>query len=279
MRSYAITIETFDRRLRGQKNYIAQTLKNLAEVGVFDSPLLHSVQIVCGGEQEDFAEQVVEPALPVNSIAEYHAAPEQCTRQQNGMRAFAAGAATDADWVIKLEDDLDFIDDFLGSVDRWLDCYGGHASPNHPETYSPLFCLGASFETVSRSKYFEPNESILGPGESFPCVRAHLSQGAAMRHPVLGFWGAQALLLKRPVAAHLAAWLGPDPFLYDGKQQHRDRGHDLLLQVWGQHLHSSGFICTAPAFVQHIGEQSNIGNPFFQFPWPGRGWKFEVSRA
>lgn len=267
----ALVIETFDRRLVDRRNYLDTTLRNLAEVGVFESPLFHSLQIVSGGEKDDFA-AAVESCIPPGVHVEWHPAPEQCTRQQNGMRAFDAGARTDADWVLKLEDDLDFVDDLLGCVGRFLAQMQQHSSPNH-EVFSPMFCFGASFEIVSQSHYQEAGETVLGRGISFPHVRQALEKRRTwLAHPVGGFWGAQAILLRQRFARHLADWLGPDPALWDGKEWHRARGHDLMLQRWGAHLHAKAFITAIPAFVQHIGHESTLGNPRLEFPWPGRGW-------
>lgn len=264
----AVSIETKDRRLSGGQNYLGETLKNLARTDFWSSPALHSVRIVSGGELDDFIEHEVEPNLPTGAVVEYIAPPPVCSRQQNGARAIRFGAeAAGADWVLKLEDDLDFIDSFMESVVAWLGDYG-HADV-------PMFSLAATFEQVSHSKYAEPDETVVGPGASFPRARAMMSRGDAIAaHQVAGYWGAQALLWKRPIAQELADWLGEDPYLWDGKERHRDRGHDLLLQVWGRGLGAKAFAVAVPSFVQHIGVQSNIQNPFFQFPFPGRRWSY-----
>jgi hypothetical protein len=282
----AVVIETKDRRLNGGQNYLCQTLENLERAGVWQSPHLHSLQIVSGGEQDEdfFINEIPEGTAYTfgndsdGRVIRVHLAPVGCTRQQNAARAIRAGAQADADWVLKLEDDLDFCADFLSSTARWLHRFG------HLPT--PMFSLAATFQHVGQSKYATEGESVLGPGDSFPRVRGHLRAGASvLPHPIRGFWGAQALLWKRPVAQQLADWLGDDPFLYDGKEQHRERGHDLLLQVWGQavssgHGNATSFAVAVPSFVQHIGRQSNLSRPgllqpFFEFPWPGREWSFK----
>jgi hypothetical protein len=271
----AVTIETKDRRLHGAENYLGRTLQNLARTDFFSHPSLHSLQIVSGGERDDFFDIEVQPiatAIPSDREIEYVICPaEGCTRQQNGARAIRYGAETDADWVLKLEDDLDFIDSFMTSLTAWLEDYGSASVP--------MFALAASFEMVSQSMYKEPGESVLGPGTSFPRVRSALSHGdAIMAHPANGFWGAQALLWPRNTAGHLANWLGADPFLDDGKEHHRERGHDLLLQVWLRELKARAVGVAIPSFVQHIGRQSNIKNKFFEFPWPGPSWQYHKRR-
>lgn len=275
----AIAIETKDRRLHGGQNYLGQTLINLERAGVMASPHLHSLHIVSGGELPDFFDvEVVQPFMGGTSYQDLfwsyvEADPAGVTRQQNGAAAIRVAASTDADWVMKLEDDLDFTDDFLGNVTRWL-ADVGHLSV-------PMFVLGATFQRVSESK-FQPGETLAQPGPSFPRVRASMREGAKyMLHPIPGWYAAQALLWKQPVARQLARWLGNDPYLWDGKEQHRNRGHDLLLQVWGQEVGGRAFAVTCPSFVQHIGRTSNLDQPeinhrqpFFEFPWLGRDWRY-----
>lgn len=280
-----VAIETKDRRLTSGQNYLAQTLANLKRAGVFESEHLNSFVIVSGGELPDYYEHEVEPLLHGIPHEFVHCPEEGCTRQQNGARAIRYGAMNpEGEWVLKLEDDLDVLDDFLGNVARWLTDYGHYRSV-------PMYALAATYATVSASRYATPGETVFGPGESFPYVRAQLATGRrALTHACLGFWGAQALLWRREVAEHLAAWLGPDPYLWDGRQEHRNRGHDLLLQVWGRKwCQENGvkevFGVAIPAFVQHLGRHSNLDQPeighvqpFFEFPFPGREWRYESER-
>lgn len=273
-----VVIETKDRRLVGGENYLGQTLQNMKRAGVFDTTLLNSLTIVSGGELPDFYETEVRPLI-IDTVYEFVHCIKDCTRQQNAARAIQFGSVNkDADWVLKLEDDLDFIDDFLGNVARWL------TDVSHVN--AAMFVLGATFQQVSQA-HFEPGETLLVPGPSFPRVRAAFDRGEiAMTHPVAGWYAAQALLWRRPVAESLGLWLGDDPYLWDGKEKHRHRGHDLLLQVWAQELGAKHFLVSCPAFVQHIGRQSNLNQPeighvqpFFEFPWPGREWSYSGRRS
>jgi hypothetical protein len=262
----AVVIETHDRRLTGGENYLARTLENLARTDFWSSPYLHSLQISCGGTKDDDFLIEAEKYIPLGE--EIICEAEPCTRQQNAARAIRLGSDTNADYVMKLEDDLDFLDTFLESVEAWLSDHG-HAAV-------PMFTLAATFEKVSDSHYRAEDESVIRHGESFPRVRAMLAKGEAVApHPVYGFYGAQCLVWRRQVAQQLADWLGPDPFLDDGREQHRQRGHDLLLQIWGKEIGARCFAASVPSFVQHIGRQSNIQNKFFEFPFPGRQWIYE----
>lgn len=273
----AIVIETKDRRINGGENYLGQTIRNLLRAtNDFEScgVAVVAVDIVCNGVL-DKTFYLTEVGIPLDGwCAEFHF--REGTRQQNGARAIRIGAAhEDADWVLKLEDDLDFCGDFLGSVSRWIAKYG-HAKV-------PMFSLAATFSTVSSSK-FQPGETLLEPGPSFPYVRSALARGdEILAHPARGFWGAQALLWRRPDAQQLAEWLGDDPALFDGKEYHRNRGHDLILQEWVFKDRKCASVAVAcPSFVQHIGRTSNLNQPeighvqpFFEFPWPGREWSFK----
>ena len=265
MRSFALAIETKDRRLTGGVNYLGETLRNLARAGVWDDERLSSLQIMLGGEQPDFVATEIFPNIPQDRMVAIIDSRGR-TRQQNGAMAIRM-AATDknADFVIKLEDDLDFISDFLGSVDRWL---------GDKLNLVPMIALGGSAETVADSHY-APGESVLGEGTSFPIVRHALASGVKiLGMPLTCFWGAQALLWKREVAEQLAEWFGPDPF-YPGKDEEiRHCGHDLMFALWGQTLPVSAVGIAVPSFVQHIGRQSTINNVFFEFPWPGREWLY-----
>lgn len=272
--NFAITIETKDRRLNGGVNYLGNTIRNLRRAtNEFERANVVSIDIVCNGVKDSTFERD-EVWLPLNGWeAGYHF--REGTRQQNGARAIRIGSDhEDADWVLKLEDDLDFCGDFLGSVSRWLAKYG-HAKV-------PMFSLAATFEPVSSSQFCY-NETLNVPGPSFPHVRAALARGdEIMAHSARGYWGAQALLWRRLDAQDLADWLGPDPALFDGKEYHRNRGHDLILQEWLIEGRSCSAVAVAcPSFVQHVGRKSNLDQPeighvqpFFEFPWPGPEWSF-----
>lgn len=269
----AITIETKDRRPGGQINYLGETLRNLRRAGAFTSPHFAGLVIVGGGELPDFVATEVEANLvhPIHGAGipyRFLPSPDGCTRQQNGARAIRAGAAIEgADWVLKLEDDLDVVDDFLGSTARWIAA--------HEAELPVMVSLGMALERVSVAHYEIPGESVLREGASFPNARKLLAAGVELVAELPSiFWGAQAVLFRRDDAADLAAWLGEDPYYDDGIEQHRERAHDLLLQRWCQARGAECVMAPLPSFVQHIGRQSGLSNPFFEFPWPGRAWHY-----
>ena len=250
----AIGMETKERPGGAGHGYLKQTLLNMHRASIFGSELLAGFEFVRG---------------------------EGFTRQQNGMRAIKAGVeiakTTGAEWVMKLEDDLDFTNNFLENVTDWLADYG-HANV-------PMFSLAATFEFVSKSHFNLPEtETVFDERDTaFPRVREYMRRGEHIApHGVGGYWGAQALVWRTADAEQLVEWLGDDPALFDGKTYHRNRGHDLLLQVWGMARGAKAFGCAVPSFVQHIGRQSNLDQPeighkqpFFQFPFAGHDYRYQ----
>lgn len=262
----AIGIETIARPGIGRA-YLDQTWANLRRAGVTTSKHL-----------------ATKPDQPIGIVTVYG---EGYTRQQNGMRAIkeALRVADEygADWVMKLEDDLDFTDNFLENVADWLADYG------HADTC--MFSLAATFERVSMSRLADGVSSVFeaqARGDmTFPTVREYLRRGeTCVPHRVGGYWGAQALVFRREDARDLVKFLGDDPALFDGKEYHRNRGHDLILQTWAHARKTKVFACAVPSFVQHIGEHSNLDQPeinhkqpFFQFPFAGRDYRYQRRAA
>jgi hypothetical protein len=239
--TFSVVVET---KTRPDIDYLDMTYENLKRAGVFASKLLAEFQTVSG---------------------------DHVTRQQNARNAIEAAAKIECDYVIKLEDDLDFIAEFLEATARFLT---KHDKDNHA-----MIALASTFQTVSASHY-TVGDNILYAGKSFPNCRHLIANGKeSVLLPSGGFWGAQALVFPRVRAHDLVEWLGPDPYYDDGKEHHRARGHDLLLQQWLLARGHTKYLSTVPAFVQHIGRRSNLSTPnnpqpFFEFPWPGRNWTY-----
>jgi hypothetical protein len=231
----AVAIKTA-KRGKDRKDYLQETLENLyrsvkgSRALSFPLFTVHTEGPVCR------LLSLAVPA-PVRVLDGPHR-----TLHQNACMSIAIAADAETDWAMVLEDDLDFCDDFIGSVLRWL--------YRNEREGCPMYAFGANYTQIQS------------------CVAR---KAQFWTYPVSAFYGAQALVWRSAVAKNLAEWLGPDPD-YNGV---RDHGHDLLLQKWG-HLYTRFFLASAPSFVQHIGEESGIGNRFFRFPsWPGRDWRYE----
>lgn len=236
MEQIAVVIKAAMRVANGDA-YLKETVENFWRAVPVNDPV-HSLQVswtegpvgVFGGGQ-------------FNAAAEWVA--QRLTLHQNAARAIRLAAHAGAEWALVIEDDIDFCDDFLGSVLRWV-----HDVEATGEKF-PMYVLGANYAQIQAARH---------AGHIF------------WHYPCKAFYGNQALLWRADVARQLAAWLGDDPS-YNGV---RDHGHDLLLQQWGRQSRKVDCFCASvPSFVQHVGEKSGIGNRHFHFPsWPGRDWKY-----
>jgi hypothetical protein len=229
----AIVVKTARRE---ERDYLGEMLHSLKR----SSPSLvglHSLWV-------SHTEGPVERLWPDGSCQRIDPGPGQrLTLHQNAARCIKWAAGAGATWAMVLEDDLDFCDDFIGSVLRWLH--------DHARTDRLMYVFGANYAQIAL------------------CVRRGET---SWDYPVTAFYGAQACAWRTEDAAQLARWLGPDPS-YGGVTDH---GHDLLLQRWGKERGLTHFLASAPSFVQHIGQASGIGNRYFQFgSWPGRIWSYK----
>lgn len=238
----SVAIKTWD---RGEDNYLGETVINLERSGVLDSAHLAAPILLVDSGSRDPDEFVHRELARCSRRDVFGLNSEKRTLHQNAAAAIRLASMRDADYVLVLEDDLDFCSRFLESVASWLE--------DHFNPAFPMFVFGANYDPIAES-----------------CRRLKTS----WKYPVSIFYGAQALVWKTKVAVQLAEWLGPDPSY--GLKQTRDHGHDLLLQRWGASLGASCFLASAPSFVQHVGRRSGIGNRFFTFSsWPGRKWSYE----
>jgi hypothetical protein len=244
---FALVVKTADRSPR--KNYLRETLYNLARAGVWESTMLHSLHVVDTGGSPGFLEKEVfrlnDGSLWDDGSIVLHTQPEKLTLHQNAARCIRVASEQAAPWSMVVEDDVDFCDDFLGSVARWLH------DVIKERGQSLMYVFGANYDQVG---------DLARAGKN------------SWSYPLKAFYGNQALVWKQKTAKALAEWLGPDPS-YNGV---RDHGHDLLLQRWGREMGAPHFVSSCPSFVQHIGNESGISNRFFHFAsWPGRAWSYK----
>lgn len=257
----ALVMETKDRTSspHGGVNFLGDTLGNLGRSGAWDSPHLKSFSVAQDDDLSDafWAEYI--PLMPEGTVID----AMNRGRRSNALRAIQLGAVQDVDWVITIEDDIDFVDDFLNGAVTWLE--------EHKHLDAVMWALGSAWgETVTpvnTALYVEDGESVMGFGKSFPYARKALARGENYLHNK-GYWGGQCLAWPRMHAVSLARWF--EEHLLDPDIG----GKDVLLQKWGQSLRSHPFCTPVPSFVQHVGRQSYMGTTFFEFPWPGREWRY-----
>jgi hypothetical protein len=233
----AIAIKAARRAANGDE-YLRQTVEALGRSSEKTPELLHSLRV-----------SWTEGPVGLWNGKAFDAAPEweakRLTLHQNAARAIRLVANAGAAWAMVLEDDVDFCDDFLGSVLRWV-----HDVERTGERF-PMYVLGANYAQIEAAR-----------------MRGYIF----WHYPCSAFYGAQALLWRSDVARQLAEWLGPDP----AYGQVRDHGHDLLLGKWGTEQETPCFCASVPSFVEHVGVTSGIGNRSFHFPtWPGQKWSYE----
>jgi len=261
MNDIAITIITVDRTPR--RNYLGQTAANFIRGGVFDSPRFHSLHIADSGGHEGWPDRGVErlltlvgPKYPyrwIRSTGASHSAYVYRTATArtacvNASAALDAGMATDAQWILFCEDDLDVCGDFLDSVGRWLDIYG------------------------------DPKYHVFPFGAAYPQVK-----DAAQRleffweYPVTKFYGTQCFAIRRPEAQSLSDYWRVTPKVVG---VHSPGAFDLMLAEWHQQKFPEQpyLLASAPSFVQHIGRDSvatGVANTHQFLSWPGPFWTFD----
>ena len=198
MTTFSIAIRTITR----VGNYCRGTLERLVASGTLQHPALLGLHLSHG---------------------------ESITPNANGCRALRLAAADGADWIVFLEDDVDPIDDLLGSVERWLERF---ARPR-VRAY-PLSCFYA--EAMAR----------------------HRRAGAWEDYPLEKYYGSQGFVIRTADALDFAGWLEARADRPKG-----DVSFDLWLAGWHrerepdqQHL-----VMPAPCFLDHTGEFSAIGPP------------------
>jgi hypothetical protein len=242
LKDKAITVVmiTVDRAPR--RNYLGETLANLARAGVFDSQYLNRFAVFdsrAGNYARDIlstAPHVVADVWSDNRVA--------C---ENAGAALVAGAESGASWVLFMEDDIDVCSHFLESVAEWLDDVANQRFR--------LYALGANYEQLEAA------------------VRAG---GIGWEYPVGAFYGTQCFAVRAEDAATLGAYWLTNPIV---RTVRNPNAYDLMVHDWAaaNYPNLQYFCASAPSFVQHIGRESVCtGKPVtHEFPsWRGRDWRY-----
>lgn len=258
MADIAIAIATVDRTPK--RNYLAQTLLNLARAGVWKSSRLSEVVIVDSGVGEDWPSRTL-AAAQAGAGRIGMTRPGDCRivlsqARRSAKQTFATAlfeGAQDARWVIFIEDDIDVCADFVDSVGRWLD-----------DNVRPDPCV-----------------YVMG-GDNSAIKSAHERGESAWLQPPPTFWGLQCVVMSAPVARDVGGWMEQHPIFTHADGRPDDNAHDLELQRWAADRKAPTFVAAAPSFVQHVGDDSAI-NPErtwrVTFPtWPGVDWTYDKQK-
>lgn len=165
---------------------------------------------------------------------------EGLTPNQNGFQALRMAAHDAADWIIFIEDDIDIIDDFIGSVERWL------------------------------AKFATPEVLAYPLGSFYPTITPWHHERGAWDIPCDMYYGSQAVLFRTCDALDFARW---------AEQSGRDTEFDLHIAQWQEARTSSGarLLTPAPCFVDHVGVKSAMGSwerTGRMLDFPGRAWSY-----
>lgn len=209
---------TIDRTLFGKENYLTTTIDNLGRSNFFTSKHHRGLRIF-------------------DSIG--YAANENAGRAL--LNSGELALERDAQWVLFLEDDLDFCADFLDGVSLYLSRFA-------TEEYR-IISLACPYNQVTHSKNF-------------------------WLYPIDAFFGTQCFAIR----PHDAISLGS--FLFSNPTSHKPTEYDLMVYDWMrvEYPHLRHHLASAPSFVQHIGRESictDLAITHQSPSWPGREWSYK----
>jgi hypothetical protein len=254
----ALTMRTHDRTLGchnvapgTRKNYLHETLTNMARARVLESPSL--TDFIVNGDLRDtpafFKEHVPEYYL-IRSKFQAVTATEALTSNLNAAAALEMGANTQADWILFCEDDLDVCDDFIEGIAAWLERY----QCDDLRLYA--------FGSTAADPDYKPGLGKLA---------------------VTSFFGTTCYALRRADARLMADYVRSNPLYTGGRFEGTGDGvpvaHDLHFHQWHAKFYPDvkHVAFSNPSFVQHIGLESGISNRTHEITyksWPGREWRY-----
>lgn len=227
---YGVMIRTVER----QPNYLRQTLADFERSISGHEPIPYELHLFDSGSPDG------------NWLAglpgTHHFPAQKLTPNQNAVALMQGVAEVDCDWVLFMEDDISFCDDFLGSVDRWLSEHGNQ---------NRVFTFYTPYREVDNA--FKGGQSSWG-------------------YQVEKFYGTQCLAMRPQDALSAAKALDRI-----AKTWHSTKGYDLLLKAWAKEQGIRSFLASAPSFVQHIGTESSISSARFHAcsSFQGPDWSYK----
>lgn len=144
----------------------------------------------------------------------------------NTVHVWQQALLDNADWILFLEDDIDIIDDFLGSTDRWL--------ADHARAHIQFYPLGCGVRGAMR--------------------RAKEQRARSFNWPIRAFYGATALALRPAFVRDFCETYAQHP-----DWMMNPYGLDENLKRYIQRMYpDQPHICTpVPCFIDHRGAQTS----------------------
>lgn len=189
------------------------------------------------------------------SVVGFHVSHgEDCSPNENAVRALRMAARDNPDWVIFSEDDVDIINDLIGSLERWLDRF---ARPT-VRAY-PLGCAYPGLIQLARDR-------------------------GCWDYPLEQFYGTQVVVFRTVDALDYATFLENIPI----DANRRDICFDLWLGNWHRQVEPNQLhlLTPAPCFIDHVGQFSIMGDNKQSWErcgrfeaFAGRDWSFQFKEV
>jgi hypothetical protein len=242
-------------------NYITNTLNRLYESGCFESRTTWTLDIIDSGSGDFYAIESGIKDFVDNSYgrAVYHNKGWNAGANKNFLVGLQTSVARGADYVVLIEDDIDVIDGFVDAVADWL--------TDHQRMDAHVYVFGAAC-LPGTPKDLDARKKMDGT------MWETSQQDGEWTYPPGKFMGTQCIALRTIEAQQLAFWLEND------KQfNKRKYGYDVDMRRWVEATYgpSSPFVCTAPSFVQHVGNDSaiHLGRFHIYASFPGHEWRYQ----
>lgn len=247
----ALVMITIDRSEQGKENYLAQTIGNMRRAKVFESDRLGYSALVFSTASmdhflaaEDHENTFHKLDVPLVSAPRLSCENAGHALQLGGRKALEHGLS----WVLFCEDDLDFCDDFIESVGRWLDDYGKNQLHR-------LYAFGCAYPQIMQA---------MDCGVSY------------WTYSYKSFYGTQCFAIRPDDAISLGTYIASNPII---RGVDNPNAYDLMFHDWmDANYPTSAFLASVPSFVQHIGRQSictGLDNTHTFDSWPGREWSYK----
>lgn len=213
----AITMRTANRRPKGP-NYVGSTVRRLVDQGI----PADAIQVCATDPDVSWLVRELDGVR-----VSVHIPNKRLTPNENGLAQIANLDPSRYDWVLLLEDDLEFCADFLGSLKRWLVAHG--RADRHLFRFFAFGVPGGSGRAAYDDKTLDR------------------------------YRGSQAVALRMDDALDFLAWSRANLLTWGGFRGNAKIAFDKLLASWHQKRWPGvPAVLSAPFLVRHIGDVSSL---------------------